>query len=81
MIYIILLQAALAVQDFDNIPLTISTLGELTIKLTAIEETQQIVIHGHELNVTSYKLHNKYEKPIGISKFLEYPAHQQVKYI
>ncbi|XP_037789937.1 endoplasmic reticulum aminopeptidase 1-like [Penaeus monodon] len=52
--------------------------GELTIKLTAIEETQQIVIHGHELNVTSYKLHNKYEKPIGISKFLEYPAHQQL---
>ncbi|XP_063592167.1 endoplasmic reticulum aminopeptidase 1-like [Penaeus indicus] len=52
--------------------------GELTIKLTAIEETQQIVIHGHELNVTSYKLHNKYEKPIGINKFLEYPAHQQL---
>nr|XP_027215499.1 endoplasmic reticulum aminopeptidase 1-like [Penaeus vannamei] len=52
--------------------------GELTIKLTAIEETQQIVIHGHDLNVTSYKLHNKYEKPIGISKFLEYPAHQQL---
>ncbi|XP_042892988.1 endoplasmic reticulum aminopeptidase 1-like isoform X2 [Penaeus japonicus] len=52
--------------------------GELTIKLTAIEETQQIVIHGHELNVTSYLLRNKYEKPIFISKFLEYPAHQQI---
>lgn len=52
--------------------------GTLRIKLTAIEETTAIIIHGRDINVTSYSLHNKYEKRIDIRRFLEYPPHQQV---
>ncbi|XP_042237280.1 endoplasmic reticulum aminopeptidase 1-like isoform X3 [Homarus americanus] len=52
--------------------------GEMTIKLTTIEETTAIIIHGHELNVSQYSLKNKYGKPIEIIKFLIYPRHQQL---
>ncbi|XP_050726718.1 endoplasmic reticulum aminopeptidase 1-like isoform X3 [Eriocheir sinensis] len=52
--------------------------GHVTIKLTAIEETTAIIIHGHDLNVTDYTLHKKYGKPIDIHKFLIYPTHQQL---
>lgn len=50
------------------------------IKLTAIEETTAIIIHGDKLNVSQYTLKNKYGKPIEILKFLIYPAHQQVSH-
>ncbi|XP_045619599.1 endoplasmic reticulum aminopeptidase 1 isoform X2 [Procambarus clarkii] len=52
--------------------------GEMTIKLTTIEETTAIIIHGNELNVSQYSLENKYGKPIEILKFLVYPPHQQL---
>ncbi|KAK4316254.1 hypothetical protein Pmani_012574 [Petrolisthes manimaculis] len=52
--------------------------GTLIIKLTAIEETTAIIIHGRDINVTSYSLHNKYGKPIDIRRFLVYPPHQQL---
>lgn len=52
--------------------------GEMTIKLTTIEETTAIIIHGDELNITQYSLQNKYGKPIEIVKFLVYPPHQQL---
>ncbi|KAK7065754.1 Endoplasmic reticulum aminopeptidase 1 [Halocaridina rubra] len=52
--------------------------GNLTIKLTAIEETKAIIFHGRELNVSLLTLHNKYEKQLKTDKFLEYPAHQQL---
>ncbi|XP_045130834.1 endoplasmic reticulum aminopeptidase 1-like isoform X2 [Portunus trituberculatus] len=52
--------------------------GHVTIKLTAIEETTAIIIHGHDLNITDYSLNKKYGKPIEILKFLVYPPHQQL---
>ncbi|XP_068243383.1 endoplasmic reticulum aminopeptidase 1-like isoform X1 [Palaemon carinicauda] len=52
--------------------------GNLTIKLTAIEETRAIIIHGHQLKISNYTLHNKYGSQIHIEKFLEYPPHQQL---
>ncbi|XP_076056130.1 endoplasmic reticulum aminopeptidase 1-like [Oratosquilla oratoria] len=52
--------------------------GHLTIKLTAIEETSSVIIHGHNLNVSHYSLRDKYDQPIKIIKFLVYQKHQQL---
>ncbi|CAL4153114.1 unnamed protein product, partial [Meganyctiphanes norvegica] len=52
--------------------------GTIIMKITCIEETTSIIIHGKDLNISSYSLHNKYDQPIHVTSFLIYPHHEQM---
>lgn len=47
--------------------------------ITAIEETNFIVLHQMELNISEYSLKDKYQQKMKITKYLHYPKHQQVR--
>ena len=49
----------------------------MTIKLTAREETNFLILHGRDLNISSYSLHDKYRQPYHIHRHLYYPKNQQ----
>ncbi|KAB7505266.1 Endoplasmic reticulum aminopeptidase 1, partial [Armadillidium nasatum] len=52
--------------------------GNVTIMITAVEETQFIVLHSRGLNISHYTLEDKYKQRIDILKFLLCLEHQQI---
>ncbi|XP_047739916.1 endoplasmic reticulum aminopeptidase 1 [Hyalella azteca] len=52
--------------------------GQVTIKFTTREETNFIIVHSRNINITNYSLHDKYLQRNTITKFLEYPKNEQL---